>query len=161
MRLCRAEAEVDKLAEALREQSRICAPDMKNKLLAEGSKIQGQSDEVRKRLCRAVQSPPLQWNASLRKRRPLSSRCWKRNLWQWHLKIRQTNTLWCIFGLCNIESIRYHSVFFHHVYSYFFFREKICRRSQDIRLMNWYHNMIRLGVLKAPLGFVESMVNEW
>ena len=38
MRLCRAEAEVDKLAEALREQSRIHAPDMKNKLLAEGSK---------------------------------------------------------------------------------------------------------------------------
>ena len=29
MRLCRAEAEVDKLAEALREQSRIHAPDMK------------------------------------------------------------------------------------------------------------------------------------
>ena len=58
MRFCRAEAEVDKLAEALREQSRIRAPDMKNKLLAEGSKIQGQSDEVRKRLCRAVQSPP-------------------------------------------------------------------------------------------------------
>ena len=28
------------------------------------------------------------------------------------------------------------SVFFHHVYSYFFFREKICRCSQDIRLMN-------------------------
>ena len=64
MRLCRAGAEVDKLAEALREQSRIRAPDMKNKLLAEGSKIQGQSDGqsdgVRKRLCRAIQSPPLQ-----------------------------------------------------------------------------------------------------
>ena len=40
MKSCRAEAEVDKLAEALREQSRIRAPDLKNKLLAEGAKIQ-------------------------------------------------------------------------------------------------------------------------
>ena len=65
MRLCRAEAEVDKLAEALREQSRIHAPDMKNKLLAEGSKIQGQSDKVRKRLCRAVQYTPLSGKGGL------------------------------------------------------------------------------------------------
>merc|ERR1719391_1591610 len=55
----RAEAEVDKLAEALREQSRIRAPDLKNKLLAEGSKIQAQSDEVRKRLAMVSTPPPL------------------------------------------------------------------------------------------------------
>ena len=59
MRLCRAEAEVDKLAEALREQSRIRAPDLKNKLLAEGSKIQAQADEVRKRLAMVSTPPPL------------------------------------------------------------------------------------------------------
>ena len=59
MRSCRAEAEVDKLAEALREQSRIRAPDLKNKLLAEGAKIQVQSDAVKKRLAMVSTPPPL------------------------------------------------------------------------------------------------------
>ena len=77
-----------------------------------------------------------------------------------HLRIRQTNTLWCRFGLCKIESIRYLSVF-STICTDICFSEKICRRSQDIRLVNWRHNMNRLGVVKAPLVFVESMVNEW
>ena len=57
MRSCRAETEVDKLAEALREQSRIRAPDLKNKLLAEGAKLQ--SDAVKKRLAMVSTPPPL------------------------------------------------------------------------------------------------------
>ena len=55
MRSCRAETEVDKLAEALREQSRIHAPDLKNKLLAE--KLQ--SDAVKRRLAMVSTPPPL------------------------------------------------------------------------------------------------------
>ena len=62
---CRAEAEVDKLAEALREQSRIRAPDLKNKLLAEGGKIQAQTDEVKKRLAMVSTPPPLPRSSTL------------------------------------------------------------------------------------------------
>merc|ERR1719234_2604209 len=53
----RAEAEVDKLAEALREQSRIRAPDLNSKLLAEGAKVQ--TEEVKKRLAMVSTPPPL------------------------------------------------------------------------------------------------------
>ena len=56
---CRAEAEVDKLAEALREQSRIRAPDLKNKLLAEGGKVQAHTEDVKKRLAMVSTPPPL------------------------------------------------------------------------------------------------------
>ena len=62
---CRAEAEVDKLAEALREQSRIRAPDLKNKLLAEGGKVQAQTDEVKKRLAMVSTPPPLPRKSTL------------------------------------------------------------------------------------------------
>ena len=48
---------MDKLAEALREQSRIRAPELKNKLLAEGAKEQ--SEEVKKRLAMVSTPPPL------------------------------------------------------------------------------------------------------
>ena len=55
---CRAEAEVDKPAEALREQSRIRAPDLKNKLLAEGGKVQAHTEDVKKRLAMVSTPPP-------------------------------------------------------------------------------------------------------
>ena len=63
MRSCRADAEVDKLAEAFREQSKIRAPDLKNNLLAEGGKIQAQSDEMKKRLAMVSTPPPLPRNS--------------------------------------------------------------------------------------------------
>ena len=54
--------EGERLAEALltnhqREQSKICAPDLKNKLLAKGGKTQAQSDEVTKMVSRPPHLP--------------------------------------------------------------------------------------------------------